>query len=115
MKKSLQQIEDFYVRRGYKKDKLRRILEKDKEYQRLLKQRKNKLSEKINVSSIEKRNYVLSTDIDFIILSKCKELEKLKLSKQDKEIVKLIRTQLKRDWRSPLINYLNKLLLKYKK
>ncbi|MBU2458805.1 MAG: hypothetical protein KKB29_00360 [Nanoarchaeota archaeon] len=52
---------------------------------------------------------------DFIILNKIRELEKMKLSLNAKEEVKLIRTQLEKDWRAPLIKSLNKLLKKYKK
>jgi len=57
---------------------------------------------------------VLSLDIDFEILAKCKQLEKLNLSKEDKFLVKLIKSQLEYDWREPLIRTLNKLLRKYK-
>lgn len=69
----------------------------------------------MQITDYEKRNYVFKEKKDFVILSKIKELEKNKLSKADIEIVKLIRTQLKDNWRSPLINYLDKLLKKYKK
>lgn len=70
---------------------------------------------KINLTNYEKRNYVLNDKQDFIILHKIKELEKQKLSKNEKEIVNLMRTQLKKDWRKPLINYLNKILEEHKK
>ena len=36
-------------------------------------------------------------------------------TKKDKEIVKLIKTQLKKNWRLPLIKYLNRLIIQYKK
>jgi len=49
---------------------------------------------------------------DYEILSKIKELEKKKLEKEDKEIIKLIKTQLERDWRKPLLVKLDKLLKK---
>ena len=62
----------------------------------------------MNITKYEKENYLLSEEKDFIILNKIKKLEGRKLNNQDKEIIKLIRTQLKEDWRSPLINYLNK-------
>ena len=70
---------------------------------------------KIILTDYEKKNYVLPDKKDLVILSKIKELEKRRLSKEDKKVIKLIRTQLKKDWRTPLINYLNKLLSKYKK
>lgn len=74
-KKSLQQIEDFYINLGYRGDKLRRVLSEDKDYQKLLKERKQKLTKRIRITSLEKKKYVLSTYTDFEILSKCKKLE----------------------------------------
>ena len=68
-----------------------------------------------NITTHEKKHYIIKDKKDFILLSKIKELEKKELNKRDKEIVKLIRTQLKNDWRTPLIKYLNKLLKKYKR
>jgi len=114
-KKSLQQIEDFYVSLGYKGDKLRRVLIKDKEYQKLLRKRKQKLTKQFKVALSEKKKYVLSTDSDFEILAKCKQLEKLKLTKEDRLLVKLIKTQLKDDWRRPILKTLNQLLKRYRK
>jgi len=114
-KKSLQQIEDFYINLGYRGNKLRKILAKDKVYQKLLKQRKRKLTKKFKTTSLEKKKYVLSTNSDFEILAKCKQLEKLKLTKQDRILVKLIKTQLEEDWRKPLQKTLNRLLKKYLK
>ncbi len=70
---------------------------------------------KVNLTSYEKRNYVMNDKRDFIILNKIKELEKKKLDTKDKEIIRLIRTQLEKDWRSPLIIFLNKLLRRNKK
>ena len=69
----------------------------------------------MKISNFEKKNYVLKDKKDLIILSKIKELEKKNIDKKDKEILKLARTQLKLDWRTPIINYLNKLIKKYKK
>lgn len=68
----------------------------------------------MKANNYEKKNYILNDKYDLVILSKIKKLEKKKLNKQDKITLKLIRTQLKKDWRSPLIKYLNKLLKKYK-
>jgi len=48
----------------------------------------------IKLAKYEKRNYVMKDN-------------------EDKEIIKLIR--LKDDWKIPLINYLNKLLMRYQK
>ncbi|OGY41192.1 MAG: hypothetical protein A2Y82_01980 [Candidatus Buchananbacteria bacterium RBG_13_36_9] len=68
----------------------------------------------MSLTPSENRKYLLPEKRDFEILGKCKELEKMKLSKTDREKVKLIRTQLERDWRKYLLVELNKLLKKYK-
>lgn len=68
----------------------------------------------MKITAYEKRNYVLKDKGDLAILSIIKEIEKYNLSGKDKEIIKLSRTQLKKDWQTPLINYLKKLLNKYK-
>lgn len=57
--------------------------------------------------------YVLGDKRDFEILEKIRCLEKSKLSQTDRQTLKLIKTQLKRDWRSPLMAFLNKLTRKY--
>ncbi len=110
----MQQIEDFYMDLGYKGDKLRQKLQQDKQLQQLLKKKRKKLTTSIKATSSEKRKYILSTDKDFEILSKCKKLKKIKISKEDKEIVNLIETQLKPEWRDPLVQTLSKLIKKYK-
>lgn len=69
----------------------------------------------MKVSLAEKKKYVLATDVDFNILDKCKKLEKLKLSTEDRALVALIKTQLVDDWRKPLVAKLNQLLVRYEK
>ena len=59
------------------------------------------------------KKYILKTKRDLDILNSCKKLEKLKLSKKDKDLVALIKTQLERNWRKHLLKELNKLLKKY--
>lgn len=115
MKKSLQDIEDYYIRKGLSREKLRRALENDKKYQKLLAERRNKLAKKFKITSDERRKYVLSTDEDYEILNKIHQLERKELSAEDKRIVKFIRTQLQQDWRSPVIKLLDKISKKYKK
>jgi len=110
---SLQQVGDHYLQRGYRGDRLRKALAKDKDYQQLLRWRRLRLTKQFRVTPTEKRQYVLATDDDFEILAKCKRLGRLKLSKQDKMLVKLIKTQLEDDWRPRLITSLNQLLRKY--
>lgn len=67
----------------------------------------------MKITPYEKKNYVLADKEDLIILKKIKDLEKKKLSKEDKDLVKFIRTQLKKNWRLPIIRYLNRLLKRY--
>jgi len=75
-----------------------------------------KHGKKAYLTKFEKKKYVMSTDKDFEILAKIKKIEKMKkLSKQDRFIIKFIRTQLERDWRTPLLKALDKILKKYKK
>ena len=61
------------------------------------------------------KKYLLPTDDDVKILNKCNELETLNLSKDDRELVEFIKTQLEKDWRTPLLEKLGTLLKKYKK
>lgn len=112
-KKSLQTVQDFYENQGYKGDALRRILLKDKDYQKILNERKKKLTKKISLTKTEAKKYVMSTDEDYEILLKVKQLEKLNLNKEDKFIIRFVRTQLERDWRKWLIKELNRILRKY--
>ena len=113
MKKSLQEIQDFYENLGYSGDKLRKILLKDKDYTQILKEREQKLTKKIKIKKLEKRKYVMSTDVDYEILEKIKFLERRNLKKEDAVFVKFMRSQLERDWRKPLLKMLDKLLKKY--
>ena len=114
MKKSLQQIEDYYIRKGLKDSKLRKALEFDEEYQEILAQRKMKLAKRFGIISKEEKDYVLSTNQDYEILGKVKQLEKQKLSVVDRRLIKFIRTQLRQDWRTPIIELLNDLSERYK-
>lgn len=111
--KSLQDIEDKYVARGLKGRRLKITVEGDKQYQSLLRKGKKEISKKVLVTAKDKKQYVLSTDADLEILEKVYALEKKKLSVADKELVRLVRSQLKLDWRVPLVRELNKLLKKY--
>ena len=114
MKKSLQKIEDRYIRQGYTENSLLNALRKDKEYQKLLRERKSKVTSKFALIKPEKKKYVMSVDQDYEILKKVKQLEKLNLAKHEKFLIQFIRTQLEHDWRKWLIKELNRLLRKYK-
>ena len=59
--------------------------------------------------------YVLKTKRDVEILNGCNKLLKNKLSKSDRDLVLLIKTQLESDWRKYLLIKLNKILHKYNK
>lgn len=113
MKKSLQAIEDYYYRKGLRGDALRKATEQDSEYLTILKEKRSRLTKQFKVRPEDKRRYVLSTDTDYEIIGKIYELERRKLSTQDRELVKLIRTQLEHHWRTPILKFLNQLLRRY--
>jgi len=64
---------------------------------------------------MKNNGFIISEGGDLVILSKTNELEKLKLKKGNKNIAILTKNQLKKEWRQPLIDYLNLLLKRYKK
>jgi hypothetical protein len=66
------------------------------------------------LTNYEKNNFVFDEERDYEILEKCKALEKKKLTKEDKKLIKVIKIQLKEDWRKTLLIELNKLMKKYK-
>ena len=63
-------------------------------------------------TAFERKKYVLATQKDIKILRKCKELEKRRLTKGERILVKLVKTQLEEDWRTPLRKAVDKLLKK---
>jgi hypothetical protein len=75
---------------------------------------KAKIEEKFKIRRADSRKYVLSDQKNLLILQKVYQLEEPKLSKEDKNLIFFIRTQLKRDWQTPVIAFLNKMLKKYK-
>ncbi len=70
---------------------------------------------KYKPTKTERRKYVLKEKRDLQILIACKELEKKNLTKTDSEVVKLIKIQLERNWRKPLLKVLKKLRKKYRR
>lgn len=74
-----------------------------------------KLKKSFSLTKTEQKKYVMSTNEDYEILQKVKKLEKLKLTKEEKMLVWLIKTQLEHEWRKYLLQILNKLLKKYQK
>jgi len=64
----------------------------------------------MKITNYERKNYILKDKKGLKILSLIKKIEKYKLNKKDKEIIRMARTQLKRNWETPLINYLTKFL-----
>ncbi len=113
MKKSLQEIEDYYLTQGLSGEALRRALKEDKEYQEIWRERKKQIKDKLGVSDQDEEKYILSKQEDYEILAKIRELESKSLTEEDKEIVELIRTQLEEEWRDPLLDKLKSLLNKY--
>jgi len=75
---------------------------------------KMKKHDGFRVTLSEKKKYVLWRSSDLDILSFCKILEKTNLKKNDKQLVKLIKSQLESDWRKPLIKTLKKIMRNYK-
>jgi len=66
------------------------------------------------VKKKDRKKYLLLEKRDYEILGKIYKLEKQKLSREDKKIINFIRTQLEKDWRKPLLVFLNGLSRKYK-
>jgi hypothetical protein len=69
----------------------------------------------IKIEAKDKKRYVLKNERDYKILEIVYDLEKYKLSPEDKKLLNLIRTQLEDDWRKPLLKFLYALEKKYKK
>jgi len=109
---SIDKLIGFYVKLGYTGYKLKKVLGKDKSYWRLIKERRAELR-RLGLDQSEIKKYVLLTNKDVEILITCKRLEKINLTKEDRSLVKLIKTQLEEDWRTPLKIELNRLLRKY--
>lgn len=113
--KSLQEIEDFYMARGYTGAALRQVLMRDTRYQKMVKERKRKLTRQFRLTQFERKKYLLSTDADFDILAGCRQLERLKPAPEDRRLVRLIKAQLEHEWRKSLLKALASLRLKYGK
>jgi len=65
------------------------------------------------ISKRDREKYVLKEAIDEEILIKCKRLETTELNDQYKLLVKLIKTQLEDDWRTPLVKEIARVFKKY--
>lgn len=113
MAKSLQQIEDYYLRQGLRGEDLRKVLEDDTEFQQLLKERKAVIRNGYGITEEEEKKYLLPNQEDYEVLSIIKTLENKDLSDHDQETVELIKAQLTEDWRTSLLENLRKLLRKY--
>ena len=74
-----------------------------------------KLKKRFPLTKTEQRKYVMSTNEDYEILKKVKQLQKLTLAKEEKILLWLIKTQLEPKWRKYLLQTLNKLCKKYQK
>lgn len=72
------------------------------------------LNQKSKINKVDRTKYKLPTKKDRDILDIIYTLERLNISSSDLMVVKLIRTQLEDDWRTPLLNCLSGLLKKYK-
>jgi len=74
---------------------------------------KSLIREKYGITEQEEKEFPLPEEEDYKILSLVKTLEGKNLSDFDQELIELIRTQLRDDWRQPLLDKLNQLLKKY--
>jgi hypothetical protein len=63
----------------------------------------------MTITKADKKKYALVTKLDSEILIRIKKLEKKKLSKEDKRMLKFIKTQLEYNWRKPLVKELEKI------
>jgi len=57
-----------------------------------------------------KTPYVLDKEQDRRIFRKLSQFKKRKLSKEEEELIKFLYTQLETDWRTPLEEFIDKLL-----
>ena len=62
------------------------------------------------ITSADRKRYVLKTKQDERIVEKIKRLEKKKLTKSQKKLVKFYRSQLKANWRDPLERFIDSML-----
>lgn len=69
--------------------------------------------EKFLIKPRDKKKLRMDEKRDYQILKKVYQLEKRKLTREQKELVTFLKTQLEDDWRAPLIKYLNKLLKRF--
>jgi len=77
-----------------------------------MKKKQQSLTKSFPLTKTERKHYVMSTDEDYEILGKVRQLEKLKLTKEERFLVWLVKTQLEPEWRKYLIKALNKILRK---
>ncbi len=63
----------------------------------------------MKLSPEERKRYILPTEKDSEILEKIKDAEGLPdLSGREKMILEFLKTQLEKDWRTPIITFLEK-------
>ena len=85
---------------------------KSKQFASLHKLKINQMK-KTNVTKKEKQKYALKLKIDLDTFIRIKKLENKKLNKEDKKLLKFIKSQLEYNWRKPLIKELDKIEKKY--
>ena len=64
---------------------------------------------KLRLTSLEKKKYAVKEKTDLKIFIKIKKLKNKKLNKEDKRMLRFIKTQIEWDWRKPLVKELNKI------
>lgn len=68
---------------------------------------------KFTIKPADKKKVVMEEPRDYEILEKIYQLEKRKLTREQKELVAYLKSQLEADWRAPLLEYLDKLLKRF--
>jgi len=63
----------------------------------------------MKITPADRKKYAFVKEIDKEIILKIKKLERKKLSKEDKKMLKFIKSQMEFDWRKPLIKELEKI------
>ena len=112
MPMTLSSIQDAYYRKGYRGARLRAALARNPAYRRLVTVLRTESGAR-SASRRELGRYVLSEAQDMDILQLVKRLERRHLSASERAILRLIRTQLEADWRTPLLRFLRTLDRKY--
>jgi len=65
------------------------------------------------IRTADKKRLLLEEKRDYEILEMIYELEKRKLSKEQEELVRFLKSQLEDDWRKPLLRFVKKFVKQF--